>query len=409
MTSRREFLKIAFAGVAGLVVGGAAGWSLRGPGISPEKIAEYEKEIERLRKQLQERGVVTTVTETRTVSGAPKHEEALHVYNWSYYIQEALLDIFSQETGIPRDKLVYDVFEDPAEPFAKLEAGRSGYDIIVLPDYDAGLAIKRGYVRKLDKSLIPNMKFMDPNLLNPPFDPGNIFSLVYMWGTTGYSWRSDLAPEGVTTVKQIFDPDYGFLKKYKKKITMLSEAEEVVLSAKAYLGKDPYDWSDATMEEVKEVLIKQKPYLAAYAGTSEYFQGLASGSIYVAQAYNGDIAVFKGEEHPELADKISYGIPQEGGTRWTDNLLIPNDAPHPIAAHLFINFLLDPAVAAVNSNYIKYANSVKASQPLMEEGILKDPVIYPPEDVQKKLWRLPILTDEEKAKMNKIWEEVQAA
>ncbi len=408
MTSRREFLKIAIAGVAGLVVGGAAGWSLKGPGISPDKIAEYEKEIEKLRKQLAEKGVVTT-TVTKSVSAAPKHEGALHVYNWSYYIQEALLDVFSQETGIPRDKIVYDVFEDPAEPFAKLEAGGSGYDVIVLPDNDAALAIRRGYVRELDKSLIPNAKFMDPNFLNPPFDPGNKYSFVYMWGTTGYSWRSDLCPEGVKTVKQIFDPNYGFLEKYKKKITMLEEAIEVVLSAKAYLGKDPNDWSDKTLEEVKEVLIKQKPYLAAYAGTSEYFQGLANGSIYVAHAYNGDIAVFKEEEHPELADKISYGIPEEGGTKWTDNLLIPKDAPHPVAAHLFINFLLDPAVAAVNSNYIKYANPVKASQPLMEEDILNDPIVYPPEDVQKRLWFVPVLTDEQKAKLNEVWEEVQAA
>jgi len=230
-----------------------------------------------------------------------------------------------------------------------------------------------------------------------------------MWGTTGYSWRNDLVPEGVATVRQIFDPNYGFLEKYRRKIAMLEEAIEVVLSAKAFLGKAPDDWSDATIEEVKEVLMKQKPYLATYAGTSEYFQGLANASIYVAQAYNGDIAVFKSEEHPDLAEKVSYGIPEEGGTKWTDSLLIPRDAPHPIAAHMFINFLLDPAVAAVNSNYIRYANPIKAAQSLMEDDVLNDPLIYPPEDIQKRLWFIPVLSEEDKAKLDEVWEEIQAA
>ena len=230
-----------------------------------------------------------------------------------------------------------------------------------------------------------------------------------MWGTTGYSWRNDLVPEGVATVRQIFDPNYGFLEKYRRKIAILEEAIEVVLSAKAFLGKAPDDWSDATMEEVKEVLMKQKPYLATYAGTSEYFQGLANASIYVAQAYNGDIAVFKSEEHPDLAEKVSYGIPEGGGTKWADSLLIPRDAPHPIAAHMFINFLLDPAVAAVNSNYIRYANPIKAAQSLMEDDVLNDPLIYPPEDIQKRLWFIPVLSEEDKAKLDEVWEEIQAA
>jgi len=408
MTSRREFLKIAIAGIAGLAIGGATGWVLRGPGVSPERIAELQSEVERLKKQLAQKGGVVTSTVTETITAA-KHEGALHVYNWSYYIQEALLDVFSQETGIPRDRIVYDVFEDPDEPLAKLEAGKSGYDVMVLPGDKASVAIRNGYVRKLDKSLIPNAKFMDPNFLSPPFDPNNEYSFVYMWGTTGFAWRSDIVKEGVTTLKQIFDPEYGFLDKYKKRIMMLEEAIEVVLSAKAYLGKDPNDWSDATMEEVKELLIKQKPYLAAYGGTSEYYQGFANGSIYVAHAYNGDIALFTSEEHPEMADKMGYGIPDEGGTKWTDNLLIPKDAPHPVAAHLFINFLMDPAVAAVNSNYIKYANPIKASQALMEESVLSDPIIYPPKEVQKKLWFLPVLTDEQHEKLREVWEEVQAA
>ncbi|MCX8174576.1 MAG: extracellular solute-binding protein, partial [Thermoplasmata archaeon] len=168
------------------------------------------------------------------------------------------------------------------------------------------------------------------------------FSIVYMWGSTGFAWRSEV--EDVTTLEQIFNPDYGFLPKYRKKITMLEEATEVICSCKAYLGKKIEDWSDETLAEVKEVLIKQKPYLAAYAGTNVYYEGLKKGTIYVAQAYNGDIVRLR-----EEFSQVKFGIPEEGGTIWTDNLCIPKDARHINSAHEFINFLLDPAVAAVNS------------------------------------------------------------
>ncbi len=382
---RREFLKIAIAGVAGFAVG-----SLVGSPIKRRKMEEVgEREVSSM------------------VSSSSPRVEALKVYNWSYYIQERLLDIFAKETGMQRDKLVYDVFEDPSEPFSKLEEGGSGYDLVVLPDSQAALAISKGYVRKLDKSMLPNLKFVDPDFLNPPFDPDNEYSIVYMWGVTAYSWRTDFVPEGVTTLRQIFDPEFGFLEKHKKRVMMLKEAIEVVLSAKAYLGKDPYDWSDRTMEEVKEVLMRQKPYLAGYGGTSDYYDGFASGTIDVAHSYNGDIALLRTEEHPELADKVKFAIPEEGGTRWTDNMLIPKDAPHPEAAHLFMNFLLDPAVAAVNSLYVKYMSPVKDAKPLIEK-VLSDPEIYPA-DVKDRTWYVPLLTEEDHRKMMEIWKEVQGS
>ncbi|MCD6256419.1 MAG: hypothetical protein J7J44_09150, partial [Deltaproteobacteria bacterium] len=118
MAPRREFLKIAITGTIGLAVGAIIGSS-----ISSSKIAELESEIERLKRKLSARS--STIFPPATTRGKP--EGAINIYNWSYYIQEALLDVFSQETGIPREKIVYDIFEDPAEPFAKLEAGGSGY------------------------------------------------------------------------------------------------------------------------------------------------------------------------------------------------------------------------------------------------------------------------------------------
>lgn len=379
---RRDFLKISVASVAGITIGGIAGF-LFGSSASQRRVLELESEIEKLKSQVQK-----------------AIESELRVYNWSYYINDALIDVFAQQTGISREKIVYEEFEDPNYVITKLEAGGSGYDVVVLPDYCVEIARRKGLLRELNKKLIPNAKFIDEKFLNPPYDPEGKFSLVYMWGSTGFAWRKEVE-EGVTTLEQIFNPDYGFLPKYEKKITMLEEAAEVICFAKAYLGKDINDWSDKTLAEVKEVLATQKRYLAAYAGTEKYCSGLKAGTIYVAQAYNGDIARLM-EEFSE----VYFGVPEEGGTMWTDNFCIPKDAKNVNAAHELINFLLDPAVAAVNSQYIRYANPVKLSWNFLED-LLEDPVVYPPEDVQKKMWLMPSISDEIRRKIEDIMLQVK--
>lgn len=349
--SRRKFIKIAIAGAAGVALAGFGSLFLKREQISKE----------------------------------------LKVYNWSYYIKEELLESFSNETGV---RVIYDEYDDPNFVLTKIEAGGSGYDLVILPDYCVDIARKKNLLHELDKKLIPNYRFLDEKFLNLPYDPEGRFSIVYMWGSTGFAWREGV--EDVTTLEQIFNPDYGFLPKYKGKITMLEEATEVICFCKAYLGKKMDDWNDETLEEVKETLLRQKPYLAAYAGTSLYYEGLKSGTIYVAQAYNGDIARLM-----EEFGGVHYGVPEEGGTIWTDNFCIPRDAKHLDFAHEFINFLLDPEIAAANSLSIRYANPVKESWKFLGE-LINDPVVYPPEEVQKKMWLMPSLTEEERRKIEKL-------
>lgn len=359
--SRRDFLKIAFVGIATMALGS----SLAG-----------------------------------CLSRKDQITDRLAIYNWSYYINETLLDVFSDQTGITREKIIYDEYEDPNYVLTKLEAGGSGYDVVILPDYCVDMARKKNLLLELNKKLIPNSKNLDEKFLNLPYDPEGKFSIVYMWGSTGFAWRSGV--EDVTTLEQIFDPDYGFLPKYSKKITMLEEATEVICSCKAYLGRRIDDWSDETLGEVKEVLIKQKPYLAAYAATNVYYEGLKKGTIYVAQAYNGDIVRLR-EEFSE----VYFAVPEEGGTIWTDNLCIPKDAKNTELAHEFINFLLDPEIAASNSQFIGYANPVKESWDLLGD-LLEDPIVFPPEEIQERMWLMPSLTDEERRKVEKLMLEVKA-
>ncbi|MCS7121152.1 MAG: spermidine/putrescine ABC transporter substrate-binding protein [Archaeoglobaceae archaeon] len=359
---------------------------------------------ENRRRFLKLAAIGLAVTFTGCAAFERREERELKICNWSYYIHEPLLDEFAKISGIPRDKIVYDEYDDPSVVLTKLLAGRTGYDVIILPAYCVDIAVRKRLLKEIDWKKVPNIKNVDEKFRYPSYDPEGKYSVVYMWGSTGFAWRHEVE-EGVTTLKQIFDPDYGFLPKYRKKITMLEEATEVFCFAKAYLGKDPEDWSDKTLEEVREVLLRQKPYLATYGGASIYFEGLKKGSIWVSQAYSGDIARLM-----EEFEGVNFGIPEEGGTIWTDSICIPLDAKNIDAAHEFINFLLDPNVASRNSLEIYYANPLKRE--LVEESLaelFKNPVVYPPEDLIKKMWFEPSLSDELREKINNIMIEIRAA
>lgn len=331
-------------------------------------------------------------------------ESGLKIWNWSYYIDHALLDEFADYAGIPRESIVYDEYDDPNVVLSKLEAGKSGYDVVIIPDYILDIARKKGLLMELDKSKIPNYNNLDPKFKSTPYDPEGRYSVVYMWGSTGFGYREDLA-EKVTTLKQIFDPEYGYLKKYSKKITMLEEPIEVLLSCKAYLGKKVDDWRDETMREIKEVLMRQKPYIAAYAGTNVYFEGLKNGSIYVAHAYNGDIVRLQEEEGVK---EVSFSVPEEGGTIWTDNMCIPKDSTNVELAHEFINFMLDPEISGRNSDFIKYASPVVEARNYVSEEVLNNPAVYIPQELMRKMWYTPSLDDETRRKIEELMIEVKA-
>jgi len=322
------------------------------------------------------------------------------MYDWSNNNNPFVFDLFKDRTGVD---VIYDLFNSDDEAFAKLEAGGSGYDIVVLTDKYVRNAIEREYVRKLDKSLIPNLKYLDPKFRELEYDPGNNYSVPYGFGSTAIGYNRNKIKD-LTSWKQYFDPNY--LEKYKKKVSMLEDPPEVIFATKIYLGKDLDDWSDSTMEEVKDALLKQKPYLAGYFGTDNYLPGLESETIYAAHAYNGDVLTAK---YGDGFKNIEYLIPEEGAIAWIDNMLIPKDAPNPDAAHALINFLIDPLVAAYKTISVYIAMPIPATKKLLPEELASEPALIPPEDMMKRLKLSPVLTDEKRAKINDVWEQVISA
>jgi putrescine transport system substrate-binding protein len=342
---------------------------------------------------------------------APKPEEkVLFVYNWSDYIGETTIADFEAKTGI---KVTYDVFDSNEVLETKLLAGRTGYDVVVPSANFLERQIKAGVFLKLDKSKLPNLANMDPEIMErvAAHDPGNEYAINYLWGTTGIGYNPDLVKKalGTDTIDSwsaVFDP--AIAKKLAKcGISMLDAPSEVMDSALIYLGLDPNSEKAEDLAKAEELLLKVRPYVR-YFHSSQYINDLATGEICVSLGWSGDAlqAKSRGSE-AEKPVRVAYTIPKEGAIMWFDMLAIPADAPHPNNAHEFLNFVMDPAVAAGISNYVAYANGNAASLPLVSDEIKNDASVYPTEEVKKKLHAHLAESQEFSRDLNRAWTRVR--
>jgi spermidine/putrescine transport system substrate-binding protein len=380
-SSRRDFIKVGVTGGLGLVLGGVAGNTIANSSFGAER-SRLQAQIDELQKKI-----------GRSYSGTVK------VYNWSEYIADGLLKTFKDEYGLD---VVYDTFESMDEARSKIFVGNSGYDVVVLTDYVIPDAITGGFIQELDYDNIPNAKHVDDKFKNPPYDAGNKYTLPYMWGSTGLGWSTKEVAEGVTGWGDVFNE--SFLSKYDKKVTMMSEARELIGAALKYLGHSLNSVDDNELQAAKQALLKQKPHLAKYADATDYIPGLAGGQFWVSHAYNGDVYVAQGD-NPDL----KYTIPKEGATLWTDNMTIAAGAPNKAAGEAFINYILNPEVDALITNFRYYANPNKDATELVLTTIRDDPGIYPPPEVIANLEIERPFNAEEKAKWDKVYTEVTSA
>ncbi|MXN66249.1 extracellular solute-binding protein [Stappia sp. GBMRC 2046] len=321
---------------------------------------------------------------------AGAQERVVNVYNWSDYIDESILEDFTKETGI---KVVYDVFDSNEILETKLLSGGTGYDVVVPTGTFLGRQIQAGVFQKLDKSKLTNWDNLWPQIMTriEKFDPGNEHAINYMWGTTGIGYNVEKVKEvlgedaPVDSWSLIFDPANAE-KLSSCGIHVLDTADELFPAALNYLGLDPDSSDPADFEKAAELWMKVRPYIQKFH-SSEYINALANGDICVAVGWSGD--VLQARDRAAEADAgvtVEYSIPQEGALMWFDNMAIPADAPHVEEAHEFINYILRPDVIAKATDYVFYANGNKASQKLIDEEVLSDPAIYPPQETIDKLY-----------------------
>jgi len=344
-------------------------------------------------------------------AGAGDEEKVLNVYNWSDYIAPEVVPNFEKEYGI---KVHYDVFDSNEVLQTKLLAGQTGYDIVVPTANFLALQIKAGVFRKLDKSLLPNLKNIDPEIAKyyDALDPGMQYSVNYFWGTSGVGYNVDkikaaMPDAPVDSFRMFFDPTV--VKHFKDcGVTLLDAPDEVINTVFVYLGITPNSEKPEDLAAAEKTLMAIRPYVR-YINSSKYIDDLANGEICLALGWSGDVgqAALRARE-AKNGNNIKYLIPKEGAVLFFDMLAIPADAPHPKNAHLFINYLLRPEVSARNSSAVHFASANAAAYPLIDPTIYNDRGIFPaPETTAHLTANLP-RSQAYMRLLNRMWTRVKS-
>ena len=340
-------------------------------------------------------------------AGGGNAGQALNLFIWSDYLAPTTLSDFQHQTGITVHAAYYDSNETLE---TKLLAGSSGYDVVVPTASYFERQIKAGVYLTLDKSKLPNLKNMDPQLMArvAMHDPDNAHGIIYMWGTNGIGYNQKmvtaLLPDApLDSWRLVFDPAVA-AKIAKCGISVLDSPAEMMRAVLNYLGKDPNSQKPEDVQAAEATLLKIRPYIRNI-NSSEYIEALANGDLCVAVGYNGD--VLQARDRARDANKgidIKYVVPKEGSILWFDMLAIPKDAPHPEAAYAYINYIMEPKVIADISNFKRYANANLASQPYVLDSVKDDPAIYPPPQLREKLAVQLADSPEQTRVITRMWE-----
>ncbi len=294
----------------------------------------------------------------------------LNLYNWNEYIAPSNIKNFQKETGA---KIIQDTYASNEELLAKLQAGGTGYDIIVPSDYMVEIMTKSEVIQELDLSKIPNFDNIGENFKGLPYDPDNKYSVAYQWGTTGILYnRQEVGP--VESWDAMWNPEF------RGKIAMIDDERETVGAALYKQGYSVNATDPEKLEEAKQELIEQKPLLQGYFDSTRITPLVANGDILLGHVFSGE-GILTAIEN----EGLEYVIPKPAATRWTDNMCIPAGAPHVDLAHEFINFMLAEKPGAALTNYTYYGTPNQAALPLVDEELKEIPQWNPPDEVFDRL------------------------
>ena len=338
-------------------------------------------------------------------------ERVVNVFNWSDYIDEDILTEFTEETGI---KVVYDVYDSNEVLETRLLAGSTGYDIVVPSGTFLSRQIQAGVHQKLDKSKLSNLGNMWDLIEDrvSKYDPGNEYSINYMWGTTGIGFNVDKvkevlgddAPTGSWDL--VMDPT-NMAKLESCGVHFLDAPEEIIPAALNYIGEDPDSKDPDVIGKAEAVLMAVRPYVQKFH-SSEYINALANGDICVAVGWSGDIIQAR-DRAAEAGNgvTIEYVIPAEGALMWFDQMVIPADARNVDEAHEFLNYIMRAEVMAKASNYVYFANGNAASKPLLNEDVIGDTAIYPSEEATENLYTTTTYAPRVQRVVTRLWTKVK--
>jgi putrescine transport system substrate-binding protein len=347
-----------------------------------------------------------------SIAGCGDAPDSVHVFNWSDYIAADVLRQFQQETGI---RVVYDVYDSNEMLETRLLAGRSGYDVVfpTARPY-AARHLQSGIYAPLDDAQLSNLGNLDTEILRSlhDIDPGNEHVLPYTWGTTGLGYNRHALERRLgdgfdpASWNLLFDPDIA-ARLADCGIAILDDPEEALHAVLLWLGRDGSSADANDLRAAVEAFRGVRPHVR-YFHSSQYINDLANGDVCLALGYSGDVLQARERAaEANAAIEVEYAVPREGALMWVDVMAIPRDAPHPEAAHRFIDFLMRPEVMATITNYVWYANANTASLPYVDEEIRSDPAIYPDAETRARFHRARTLTPEERRQRTRAFERIK--
>jgi spermidine/putrescine transport system substrate-binding protein len=349
-----------------------------------------------------------------TASGAGREENTnstarernvLYLFNWNNYIAPETIKRFELSCNC---ELSQDYYSDNEEMLAKLAAGATGYDLIVPTGNAMDSLIRQGALKPLNKSLLSNLKNINPTYLNTAFDPDNIYSVPYAYTLTllGFN-RKKIQDLGLPTNTWaiIFEPRY--LEKIKGRVTVLDSQRELMAAALKYLGYSVNDTDEEHWNQAKKIIIRAKPYWAAFSNTS-YIRELAVGNLWVAHGYSNDM--FQAALDAKRSGRkftIDYSIPKEGAVLALDSMVLHQSGVRPDLAHQFINFMLDGKNSAELTNLIGSGNPNKDAMKAIHPDIAKNKAIFPDKESLSRLEMLQDLDRNRRRLLSRLWTEIK--
>lgn len=346
-------------------------------------------------------------------TGTLSNTKALKIYNWSDYVDPKIIGEFEKKYGI---KVTYNFYDSDETLESKILTGQSGYDIVGPSNSFVGRQIKAGAYQPLDKSQIPNWKYINPKLLNllKDVDPGNQYAVPNYWGmnTIAINIEKVNAALGDTPMPDnswdlVFNPEYT--DKLKNcGISYMDSPVEMIPLALHYAGKDPNSQSKDDIDIAANIIKANRSNVLRYS-SSGYIDDLARGDVCVAIGFGGDLNIAKRRRQEATGKKdIVVLVPTQGVSLWVDTLTIPQDAANLKNAYRYLNWILEPQIAARNANYVTYAPSSMPANELMKKEYREDNSIFPSDEVLANSYLvLPAKSDTLKYEL-RLWQNLKA-
>ncbi|HEV8281379.1 MAG TPA: spermidine/putrescine ABC transporter substrate-binding protein [Candidatus Limnocylindrales bacterium] len=303
-------------------------------------------------------------------------EKELFMYNWGDYVDPNNMKLFQQEFGV--EKFTYDTFANNDEMMAKFQGGATGQWDICCPTMNYVPAMRdQGFIQKVDAAQIPNLKYINKAFKGQWWDPTDEWSVPKDWGTTGISIRTKDVKEEVKTWRQFLD----LIPQYSGKVVFVDSADDVFI---APLKANGYSLNSDVKEELdkaREELLKVAPHILAL-DSDQYNAKIETEEAVLGLTWTGGILELR--DKPETADTV-YNIPEDGTVFWLDTWVVLAEAPHPVAAHAWINFVHEPQIQAIETETNQYATPNDAAKEFIDPKMLADPAIFVSDEVLAKL------------------------